>query len=262
MLQPSARAFTLLRCRGGCALRARVDPDGLGVDELADAEDGELAAVARVLHAAERDLGGGLGHPVYVDHSGLYLVHEAPLLVGVVGPRAGAEPEGGVVGDGYRLVDVPRAEERGYGTEDLLYVSRRTFRDVCDDRRRVEVAGTLHRLAAREHARAGLDALPDLRVHVLEDVRGGERPHVRVLVHRIADPQGLHALDVAALELVSYLLVDDDPLGVDARLAVVERPRGDGHVDGFIQIGARHHYERVAAAELEHGLLYVLPCLA
>jgi len=32
------------------------DPDGLGVAELADAVDGELAAVARGLDAAERQL--------------------------------------------------------------------------------------------------------------------------------------------------------------------------------------------------------------
>src|SRR5215211_5768734 len=132
---------------------------------------------------------------------------------------------------------------------------------VRDDRRRVEVALSIERLSARQDTRAGLDALPDLRVHVFEDLGRGERPHVGVLVHRVADLEGGHALHEAALELVGDLLVDDDPLGVDARLPVVERARSDGSADGRLQIRRGHHDERVAPAELEYARLDVLPRL-
>src|SRR5215211_5808432 len=132
---------------------------------------------------------------------------------------------------------------------------------VRDDRRRVEVALSVHGFPAGEDARAGLDALSDLRVHVFEDLGRGERPHVGVLVHRVADLEGGHALHEAALELVGDLLVDDDPLGVDARLPVVERARGHRGADSRLQIRRWHDDEGVAPAELEHARLDVLPRL-
>src|SRR3712207_3631054 len=157
----SFHALGLLGRHRGGALCALVDPDRLGVDELADAKDGELAPVAGVLDAAEGDLGSGLAHPVYVDHAGFYLVYEALLLLGVVGPGARAEAEGRVVGEGDGLVYVLDAEERGDGTEDLLLVRRGFVGDVRNDGRRVEVTRPIHRLAAREEASARLDALLD-----------------------------------------------------------------------------------------------------
>src|SRR5918998_315834 len=252
----------LLRRRRARAHFAPVHPDRLRVHELVDAEMGELAAVARVLGAAERDLGRGLGHAVYVGHAGLQLVDEPLLLVRVVRPGRGAEAEVRVVGEGYGLVYAAHPEERGDGAEDLLPVRRRVFGDVREHGRRVEVAWPLRGLAPGQQPRPGLHALLHLPRDVLEDLGCGERAHVRVLVHRVADLQRGHALDVAARELVGYLLVDDDAFGVDARLAVIEGARRDGGAYGFVQVGARHHDKRVAAAELEHGLLYVPAGLA
>src|SRR3712207_1142058 len=116
-------------------------------------------------------------------------------------------------------------------------------------------------LAASEDTGTGLDALSDLPVHVLEDLGRGERPHVGLLTHRVADLERRHLLHEAALELVGYLLVDDDPFRVDARLPVVERARGDGGPYGLLQIRAGHHDERVAPTQLEHARLDVLPRL-
>src|SRR3712207_9381587 len=82
--QQELSRFKLLRCHRAGALGALVDPDGLYVGEFVDTEMGELAPVARVLRAAEGDLRGGLGHPVNVNHAGLYLVYEALLLLRVV----------------------------------------------------------------------------------------------------------------------------------------------------------------------------------
>src|SRR5215213_7987310 len=139
-------AVELLCCYRGGALGALLDPDGLYVGELVDAEVGELAPVAGVLDAAEWDLGGGLAHPVYVDHARLYLAYEALLLLGVVGPGARAEAEGRVVGEVDGLVNVLDAEERGDGAEDLLLVRRGVFGDVRDNGRWVEITRPLHRL--------------------------------------------------------------------------------------------------------------------
>ena len=50
------------------------------------------------------------------------------------------------------------------------------------------------------------------------------RPEVGVLLHRVADRQRLHLLHELLRELVGDLLVDDEPLRVDAGLAVVEHP--------------------------------------
>ncbi len=49
--------------------------------------------------------------------------------------------------------------------------------------------------------------------------------------------------------------VDDEALGSDARLTVVDRSGLDGRRRGRLDVGGRHHDEGVAAPELEHGLL-------
>src|SRR4051794_21651987 len=99
-----------------------LDPDRLGVDERLRAEARELAAVAGVLGATERDLGRRLGHLVDVDHAALDLVGEALLLRVVLGPGAAAEAERGVVGDADGVVDVGGAEHQRHGPEQLLVV--------------------------------------------------------------------------------------------------------------------------------------------
>ena len=78
-------------------------------------------------------------------------------------------------------------------------------------------------------------------------------------VERIADLQRLHGGDELLLEIVGDLLVDDEALRGDAGLAVVHDARLHGGRHGVVEIGGRHDDERIAAAELEHGLLDVLP---
>src|SRR5262249_31871895 len=77
--------------RGGH--RAPLDlgkPHGLDVDELPDAVHAELPAVARALHAAERQARVGHHHGVEEHEACLDLLGEAHLLGDVVGPDAGA----------------------------------------------------------------------------------------------------------------------------------------------------------------------------
>ena len=72
----------------------------------------------------------------------------------------------------------------------------------------------------------------------------------------------LHGIHEAAFEFVGDALVDDEALGRDARLPVVDETRLNRHLHGLLQIGARHHDERIAAAQFEHSLLDLLPGFA
>ena len=60
---------------------------------------------------------------------------------------------------------------------------------------------------------------------------------------------------MAALEFVGDWRSDDETLGGDARLAIVDRARLDGRLHCSVEVGARQHDERVAAAQLQHCLL-------
>jgi hypothetical protein len=62
-------------------------------------------------------------------------------------------------------------------------------------------------------------------VDLVPDRRCRERADLGLRVERIADLQRPHLLDEEALELGGDLLVDDEALGGDARLTVVDRPR-------------------------------------
>ncbi len=64
-----------------------------------------------------------------------------------------------------------------------------------------------------------------------------------------------------AFELVVYLRSNNESLGGDARLAVVEGPRAYGGLNRFIQIGTWHHNKRVAATEFQHYFLDLLTLL-
>src|ERR1700712_380711 len=148
-----------------------LDPHRLRVDERLRAEARELAAVARVLGAAERDLRRRGRDLVDVHHAGLDLVDQPLRLARVLGPGATAEAEARVVGDGDRLVEVLRAEEQRHRTEELLVVRRGVLRDVGERRRRVEVALAPHRLAAGEELRARGHRVLHLLVELLEALR-------------------------------------------------------------------------------------------
>ena len=69
----------------------------------------------------------------------------------------------------------------------------------------------------------------------------------------VADLQRLHPLDELVDEGVVDVGVHDEPLGGDTGLPVVLHPTGDRGFDGLVEVHGRHHDERVAAAEFDHG---------
>jgi hypothetical protein len=82
-----------------------------------------------------------------------------------------------------------------------------------------------------------------------------QRPYLRGRVCRIANFETSNRGDKTLLELGRDMLMHDESLRRDARLPVVDRSRPHGNVDGPGEIGAGHDDERIAAAELQHGLL-------
>ena len=95
----------------------------------------------------------------------------------------------------------------------------------------------------------------DLVEQVFEDLGRGEGADVGGFEHGIADAEGGHAGDEAFFELGIDALVDDEALGGDAALAVVDAAGLDGVVDGGVEVGGGKDDEGVGAAELEDGLL-------
>ena len=94
---------------------------------------------------------------------------------------------------------------------------------------------------------------PHLRVQAFQNIGRGQRAHLGGFVHGIADAQRLHGRDEAPLELAGDPPVDDEALGGDAGLAVVDGARLHGGRTARSEIGAGHHDEGIAAAQLEHA---------
>ena len=177
---------------------------------------------------------------------------------GVVGPGAGAEAEAAVVGEADGFVDVFHAEQRRDGAEKFFAIGGRFFRDVGENGGRVVVAGTLEGWPPVSSLRAGFDGFLHVGVERLDGVGGGERAEFSVLVEGIADAQVLHAVDELRFELGGDGFGDDEALGGDAGLAVVDDAGLHGGGDGGVEIGAGHDDERIAAAEFEHNFLDAL----
>jgi hypothetical protein len=70
-----------------------------------------------------------------------------------------------------------------------------------------------------------------------------------------------HGLDEAPLELVVDAFGHDEALGRDAGLSVVDGARLHCRRNGFVQIGAGHHDEGIAAAQFKDGFLDAIAAL-
>ena len=230
-------------------------PHRLHIHELADAVGAQLAPVPRPLGAAERQARVGGHHPVDEHHSRFELVDEPALLGFVVGPRAGAQPELSVVRQPDGLFDSIRAVERRHRSEQLLAVRGRVLRHIRQHRGRVVVARPVEPLPAGEHARAHGHRAAHLLVEPFENIRRGERPHLRGFVHGVAHPQRRHARHQRPLELRGNPRVHDEALGGNATLPVVDGARLNAYPRRPFEIRTGHHDERIAPAQFQHRLL-------
>src|SRR5947209_13623641 len=92
--------------RQGITGRPLLHPHRLDVHELPDAHRGELPAVAGALDAAEGEARVGLDDAVDEDVAGLDLGGEGLAAGGIARPDAGAEAEGGAVGELHGVIGV------------------------------------------------------------------------------------------------------------------------------------------------------------
>src|SRR5262249_53555889 len=83
---PNASATTTATTVAMCFMSASRDPDRLDVAELVNAMGGQLAAVPRLFHTAERQLGIRSRHTVDEHCAGLEVADEARLLVRILRP--------------------------------------------------------------------------------------------------------------------------------------------------------------------------------
>src|SRR5439155_721296 len=120
----------------------------------------------------------------------------------------------------------------------------------------------LRRHPPAEHA---LGAAPHRLLHlamqVVAQVVACLRTDLRLGAERIAHPPRSHLGHEEVEEGLGHRVDDDEALGGDAALAVVDETRLGGGARGGRDVGVLQDDERVAPAELEHGLLELAPGL-
>src|SRR4029077_19364861 len=114
---------SLVRDRSGRCVD-RDDVDELFVDELVDAEVGELMAVAGDLDTAERQVRLEPSRVVDVHHSGVDAIGDLDAMLDVAGEHRSAQPEARVVGKPHGFVLILDPEEQRHRAEELLVVGR------------------------------------------------------------------------------------------------------------------------------------------
>mmetsp|Transcript_20157 Transcript_20157/g.71282 ORF Transcript_20157/g.71282 Transcript_20157/m.71282 type:complete len:406 (+) Transcript_20157:430-1647(+) len=178
----------------------------------------------------------------------------------VAGPHRPGQAVPHAVGVGDDLLLGVERVHRHDGPEDLLGRAPRVGRQPRDHARFDEVAAVerrrqRRRLAAALDRAALLARQGDVRAHLLEVHRGGERAQPRRLVHRVA---ALHLLD--GRHEGSHVPLEQRPLHEDARarqahLALVEEGGAHRAGDGLLEVAVREDDGGVLAAELERQLL-------
>ena len=150
-----------------------------------------------------------------------------------------------------RLVEGGEPVERRDRAEHLLAGEVRVVGDVLEDGRRDEVALAVAALASRQH-RAALVAPPlDRGEDVVARALADERADLGLRVGRVADLARGDAREELLAEGVVHGLLDEDPPRRGALLAGRPERARVGGLDGAVELGVRHHDERVLAAELE-----------
>ena len=181
------------------------------------------------------------------------------LLGFVAGPDARAEAEGGIVGQVDGLVEVARAEQHRYRAEEFLAKDGRLAWDVGQHGGLVVDPGAIdfrRQSATRAPAAIARCTCSSSSSRICAVASGPTS-----VSGAIGSPtlQRVHAFDEALFEsrhrwsratMKRLAAMQDWPLLMHARLY---RRR-----DGFFEIGAGHHDERIAAAQFEHRLLDLL----
>src|ERR1051326_2305481 len=211
-----------------------------------------------MLHNTKRQARSRTDHAVDEHAAGLEFGNELFLLVGVVGPGSRAETERRCVSESNRFIDVVNAKQRRDWAEDLFARNWCRWIEVDQHRRFVKISRTIESFPASEHACARCDSVLNLLFEIVDDLWRRKWANISFLVERITYDQRFHLLDKSALKLFINLTGDDEAFRGNARLAIIDRAGFDGGRNRFVEVGGRHHDERIAATEFEHCLLDLL----
>src|SRR6185437_13831318 len=126
---------------------------------------------------------------------------------------------------------------------------------------RVKGAPAGGELTAEHQSRAAFHRLLHLPVEVGAQVEPCLRPDLARRVERITDLASAHFAREPLEEAVGNALHHDEALRGDATLAAVDQTCLGGGPCRPLHVGIVEHDKGIAAAELEHRLLQVPPCL-
>src|SRR5581483_11556640 len=93
---------------------------------------------------------------------------------------------------------------------------------------------------------------------VLPQVGPGHWSYVRAVLHGIAHLEPAHLFDETGDKLVRNVLVQDEALGRDAALSVVDHSREHSRRESLLHVRAGHYDKGIAAPQFQHGLLDAL----
>src|SRR5712692_11181247 len=177
----------------------------------------ELAPDSRLLEATE-----GRGHAdgrvrVDRDRPGLERARDPQRAGAVAGPDRARQPVDRVVGEPDRLGLALEGDHRGHRAEDLLARGPVVVRDRAEHGRREPVARSRRGVPADRDRRVVVDERRDL----LALLGGDQRPHLRLLVERVADPELVDRVREQLEEAIERASLDEDPRARAAVLAGV-----------------------------------------
>src|SRR6266705_2494225 len=92
-----------------------------------------------MLHATKRQSGVRRHHAVDKDTARFDLVNKPVALFRIFGPGGGAETEGGRICQLDCFIDTSDPKQGSNGAKNLVTISGRVFRDVCEHSRFVEI---------------------------------------------------------------------------------------------------------------------------
>src|SRR5580704_11385914 len=99
--------------------------------------------MARVLHSTKWQPWIRSHHFVQEDHPSLEFINELLRFAGILSPRAGAQAESTIVGDGNRLVCILNSKNRRYGPEEFFAISWGIWRNVDQNSRSIKITRTI-----------------------------------------------------------------------------------------------------------------------
>ena len=220
----------------------------------------ELAADAGLLVAAPLGLRDVRVVVVDPDRAHPQPGRDALGLAGVLGPDRAGQAVLAVVGDPDGLVLAGERLDRQHRAEGLVLGDRHVAAAAVEDGGQVvEAVGVrrvVGRLAPAPQHRALGQAGGDVRRDLVAVPGADEGAGLGLLVERPAEPDQLRPLDEGVDERVVDRLLDDQARAGGADLAGVQEDRGEGVVEGDVDVGVREDDVGVLAAELEGDLLH------